>query len=112
MRIGIIGVGNIGRSLVLHLSRAGHDIKVANSRGPETIPEEILVNGARPPRETSSGKTQRSSNSISEVAYSGTSGIMYRSGQETEDTGTFYRTTDTSPRKQKMLGVVLSVMPR
>ena len=48
MRIGIIGVGNIGRSLVLHLSRAGHDIKVVNSRGPETIPEEILVNGARP----------------------------------------------------------------
>lgn len=47
MKIGIIGVGNIGRSLVLRLSRAGHDVTVANSRGPETIAAEVLAHGAR-----------------------------------------------------------------
>ena len=47
MRIGIIGTGNIGGSLVRHLSRAGHDVKVANSRGPETIEADLLAHGAR-----------------------------------------------------------------
>nr|WP_259340978.1 NAD(P)-binding domain-containing protein [Propionibacterium australiense] len=46
MRIGIIGTGNIGASLVRKLSAAGHDVKVANSRGPETIPADMLAHGA------------------------------------------------------------------
>lgn len=48
MKIGIIGTGYIGKTLVLKLSTAGHDVKVANSRGPDTIDYDILVNGARP----------------------------------------------------------------
>lgn len=47
MKIGIIGTGHIGKTLVLRLSAAGHEVKVANSRGPETISEDILCNGAR-----------------------------------------------------------------
>lgn len=47
MKIGIIGVGHIGKTLARELSRAGHDVKVANSRGPETIDAEVLVTGAR-----------------------------------------------------------------
>lgn len=47
MDIGIIGTGNIGGSLVRHLSRAGHQVKVANSRGPETIDADLLAHGAR-----------------------------------------------------------------
>jgi predicted dinucleotide-binding enzyme len=47
MRIGILGTGNIGRTLVARLGAAGHDVKVANSRGPETIGADILVSGAR-----------------------------------------------------------------
>lgn len=47
MRIGILGTGHIGKTLVRKLSAAGHDVKVANSRGPHTIDEDILVNGAR-----------------------------------------------------------------
>jgi predicted dinucleotide-binding enzyme len=46
MKIGILGTGNIGKTLVLKLSAAGHDVKVANSRGPETIGADILANGA------------------------------------------------------------------
>jgi predicted dinucleotide-binding enzyme len=46
MKIGILGTGNIGKTLVLRLSAAGHDVKVANSRGPETIGADILANGA------------------------------------------------------------------
>lgn len=47
MRIGIIGTGHIGKTLVRKLSAAGHEVKVANSRGPDTIDEDVLVNGAR-----------------------------------------------------------------
>jgi predicted dinucleotide-binding enzyme len=47
MKIGILGTGNIGKTLVKKLSAAGHDVKVANSRGPETIEKELLSSGAR-----------------------------------------------------------------
>ncbi|CAO5183565.1 8-hydroxy-5-deazaflavin:NADPH oxidoreductase [Frankia sp. AiPs1] len=47
MRIGVIGAGYIGKTLALKLSAAGHDVKVANSRGPETIGADVLVSGAR-----------------------------------------------------------------
>ncbi|MEV3903423.1 NAD(P)-binding domain-containing protein [Mycobacterium sp. NPDC050551] len=47
MKIGIIGVGHIGKTLSQKLAAAGHDVKVANSRGPETIVAEALQTGAR-----------------------------------------------------------------
>ena len=47
MKIGILGTGHIGKTLVKRLSAAGHDVKVANSRGPETIEAELLTSGAR-----------------------------------------------------------------
>ncbi len=46
MKIAILGTGNIGTSLAKKLSKAGHDVKVANSRGPETIDPAILAAGA------------------------------------------------------------------
>lgn len=46
MNIGILGTGHIGKTLVLVLSAAGHNVKVANSRGPKSIDAEILANGA------------------------------------------------------------------
>ncbi|MBV6692811.1 NAD(P)-binding domain-containing protein [Serratia quinivorans] len=39
MKIGIIGAGNIGATLAHKLSVQGHEVKLANSRGPETIAE-------------------------------------------------------------------------
>lgn len=47
MKIGILGTGNIGATLVRKLGQAGHAVKVANSRGPETIDPDILSTGAR-----------------------------------------------------------------
>lgn len=47
MKIGIIGTGHIGASLVRKLSAAGHDVTVANSRGPESIAADLLADGAR-----------------------------------------------------------------
>lgn len=47
MKIGILGTGHIGKTLVKELSAAGHNVKVANSRGPETIDAELLTNGAQ-----------------------------------------------------------------
>jgi len=47
MKIGIIGAGHIGKTLVQRLSAAGHDVKVANSRGPDTIEADVLASGGR-----------------------------------------------------------------
>jgi len=47
MKIGILGTGHIGKTLARKLSAAGHDVKVANSRGPETIAADVLEFGAR-----------------------------------------------------------------
>ena len=37
MRIGIIGSGNIGATLTRRLTGLGHDVAVANSRGPQSL---------------------------------------------------------------------------
>lgn len=47
MKIGILGTGHIGKTLVQRLSAAGHDVKVANSRGPDSIGTNILSSGGR-----------------------------------------------------------------
>jgi predicted dinucleotide-binding enzyme len=47
MKIGILGVGNIGATIARRLAAAGHDVRVANSRGPETVPAAALSTGAR-----------------------------------------------------------------
>jgi 8-hydroxy-5-deazaflavin:NADPH oxidoreductase len=41
MRIGIIGSGHIGETLAKLFSRAGHQVAVSNSRGPETLRDEV-----------------------------------------------------------------------
>jgi predicted dinucleotide-binding enzyme len=47
MKIGILGAGYIGKTLARKLAAAGHDVKVANSRGADTIPADVLETGAR-----------------------------------------------------------------
>jgi 8-hydroxy-5-deazaflavin:NADPH oxidoreductase len=37
MRIGILGVGSMGRTLAHHLGKLGHHVSIANSRGPESL---------------------------------------------------------------------------
>lgn len=37
MKIGIIGAGNIGATLARKLVASGHEVKLANSKGPDTI---------------------------------------------------------------------------
>jgi predicted dinucleotide-binding enzyme len=39
MRIGIIGAGHIGSTLAYLFSKAGHEVAIANSRGPDTLRE-------------------------------------------------------------------------
>jgi 8-hydroxy-5-deazaflavin:NADPH oxidoreductase len=46
MRIGIIGAGKVGGTLTRRLTRLGHDVSVANSRGPETLKELAEETGA------------------------------------------------------------------
>ena len=47
MKIGIIGAGNIGGTLTRRLKALGHDVAVANSRGPETLADLAKETGAR-----------------------------------------------------------------
>jgi 8-hydroxy-5-deazaflavin:NADPH oxidoreductase len=46
MRIGIIGAGNIGGTLTRRFPSLGHEVLVANSRGPETLRELAEETGA------------------------------------------------------------------
>ena len=48
MKIGIIGAGNIGGNLTRRLTALGHDVSVANSRGPQTLTELAEETGATP----------------------------------------------------------------
>jgi predicted dinucleotide-binding enzyme len=48
VKIGIIGAGNIGGALARRFTEVGHDVSIANSRGPETLREIEAVTGARP----------------------------------------------------------------
>lgn len=41
MKIGVIGAGGIGGAFALHAARAGYEVIVSNSRGPESLKEFI-----------------------------------------------------------------------
>ncbi len=47
MRIGIIGAGNIGGALTRRLTQLGHQVFVANSRGPESLKGLTQETGAK-----------------------------------------------------------------
>jgi predicted dinucleotide-binding enzyme len=46
MDIGIIGAGHIGGSLTRRLTALGHDVRVSNSRAPETLADLAAATGA------------------------------------------------------------------
>lgn len=46
MKIGIIGSGNVGKAIAGHLCKLGHQVLIANSRGPETLKEAASSTGA------------------------------------------------------------------
>jgi predicted dinucleotide-binding enzyme len=58
MKIGIIGSGHIGGTLARRLSALGHDVSIANSRGPETLVALAAETAVRPVtvREAARGK--------------------------------------------------------
>jgi len=47
VKIGIIGAGELGGTLTRRLAAFGHDVSVANSRGPETLAGLARETGAR-----------------------------------------------------------------
>jgi hypothetical protein len=47
MKIGIIGAGQIGGTLTRRLAKLGHEVSVANSRGPESLAELADETGAK-----------------------------------------------------------------
>ena len=46
MKIGIIGAGAIGTTLAKHLTKAGYEVVISNSRGAHTLKEKIKQIGA------------------------------------------------------------------
>lgn len=48
MKLGIIGTGEIGSTLTRHFTRLGHDVVMANSRGPESLGDLAKETGAKP----------------------------------------------------------------
>jgi 8-hydroxy-5-deazaflavin:NADPH oxidoreductase len=45
VRIGIVGAGHIGGALAQLFTRAGHEVALANSRGPETLADQVAALG-------------------------------------------------------------------
>src|SRR6267143_5620679 len=48
MRIGVIGAGSMGGILARHLGKLGHQVSIANSRGPESLTALAAEIGATP----------------------------------------------------------------
>jgi predicted dinucleotide-binding enzyme len=59
MNIGIIGAGHIGGTLARRLGALGHDVFVANSRGPETLASLAAETGAHPVTVTEAAQGRR-----------------------------------------------------
>jgi hypothetical protein len=57
MRIGIIGAGMIGGTLAMKLAGLGHEVAIANSRGPETLRELAAETGAHPVTATDAARS-------------------------------------------------------
>ncbi len=55
-----MGAGNIGGNLTRRLTAVGHDVAVANSRGPETLAELAEETGATAVRADEVAKTPTS----------------------------------------------------
>lgn len=48
MKLAVVGAGNVGGNLVRRLSDLGHEVRVANSRGPDSLSDLSAETGARP----------------------------------------------------------------
>jgi 8-hydroxy-5-deazaflavin:NADPH oxidoreductase len=48
VKIGIVGAGQIGGALAATLVSTGHEVEIANSRGPETLGDVAAATGATP----------------------------------------------------------------
>lgn len=48
MKIGIVGAGEIGAALAKNFTRIGHSVKIANSRGTDTLADVAARTGATP----------------------------------------------------------------
>lgn len=55
MRIGVLGAGEIGGTVAALLGRAGHEVALANSRGPDSLAELVAGLGGAAKAETVSG---------------------------------------------------------
>jgi len=47
MNIGIIGAGGIGQAFATHVAKAGYEVIISNSRGPESLAEVVSQLGPR-----------------------------------------------------------------
>jgi hypothetical protein len=57
MKIGIIGAGHIGGTLTRRLRALGHQVTVANSRGPQTLTDLVAETGAEAATADEAAKT-------------------------------------------------------
>ncbi|OYD70717.1 NADPH-dependent F420 reductase [Rhodococcus sp. OK302] len=56
MKVSVIGAGAIGGNIAQRLSEAGHDVLIADARGPESVDAEVTAAGAQPVELTAATK--------------------------------------------------------
>ncbi len=107
MKIGIIGAGHIGGTLARRLTELGHDVTVANSRGPETLEDLAAETGARAGTVTEAAKDKEvvivtiPEKSVRELP----KGLFSDSRAVVVDTGNYY------PQRDGRIGEIESGTP-
>jgi predicted dinucleotide-binding enzyme len=96
LNIGIIGSGNIGGGLARNLAKLGHDVLIANSRGPSTLAQFAEETGARASTVEEAAKArdivivsipQRAIEQLPKGLFAGSSAVIV-------DTGNYYPARD------------------
>lgn len=95
MKIGIIGAGHIGGTLARRLTELGHDVTVANSRGPDTLKDLAAKTGARAATVEEAAKDKEVVIvTIPEKAVPGLPKGLFEANTVVVDTGNYYPRRD------------------
>lgn len=73
--IGVIGAGHIGRSFSIAAIRAGYDIVISNSQGPETLTDLVSELGAKARAATATDAAEAGDLALVAIPLSGTDGV-------------------------------------
>jgi len=89
MKMGIIGAGQIGGTLARRLTKLGHEVLVANSRGPRSLAALAKETGAKAVEVREAARFY--------AADFNAEGVRHALARASQERGPLFRATDKSP---------------